>query len=163
MISPALLFHKFKPWKKPFRAAIQRLKSNPPADLDRQFETIHNAVFKNINCLDCGNCCKTTSPMFFDKDIVRLSKVLGLKPAAFVEKYLVLDSDGIYALKSSPCPFLESNNECSVYEDRPKACSEFPHTNHRKMHTHLHLLEKNAIICPAVYEIAQKIAKIDPQ
>lgn len=163
MISPDLLFYKFKPWKKAFITAIQRIKSNPPKDLDQQFERLHDAVFEKIDCLECANCCKTTSPMFFEKDIERLSKALGMKISAFVSEYLVRDKDDIYELKSTPCPFLGSDNYCSVYDDRPKACREYPHTNHRKMHTHLHLLEKNAIICPAVYEIAQKIAKIDPQ
>lgn len=162
MISPDLLFYKFKPWKKAFITAIQRIKSKPPKDLDQQFERLHDAVFEKIDCLECANCCKTTSPMFFEKDIDRLSKALGMKTSAFVSEYLVRDKDDIYGLKSTPCPFLGSDNYCSVYDDRPKACREYPHTNRRKMHTHLHLLEKNAIICPAVYEISQKIAKIEP-
>ena len=105
MISPDLLFYKFKPWKKAFITAVQRIKSNPPKDLDQQFERLHDAVFEKIDCLECANCCKTTSPMFFEKDIDRLSKALGMKTSAFVSEYLVRDKDDIYALKSTPCPF----------------------------------------------------------
>lgn len=143
--------------EKELKAAIKRLKQKPPKNLDEQFFDWHDETFKKIDCLSCANCCKTTSPMFFEKDIERLSSHFKLRPAQFIEKYLFLDTDGIWALKNSPCPFLGPDNYCSVYEDRPKACREFPHTNHRKMHTHLHLIPQNVKICPAVIEIAKKL------
>ncbi len=31
----------------------------------------------------------------------------------------------------SPCPFLGDDNYCSVYEARPKACREYPHTDRK--------------------------------
>ena len=97
--------------------------------------------------------------MFFDKDIERLASHLRMKPGDFVEQYLHLDTDGIYALKSSPCPFLGTDNYCSVYEHRPKACREYPHTQHRKMINKPNLAVKNTEICPAVVSILENIAK----
>jgi len=146
--------------EKELKAVIKRIKQKPPKNLDEQFYDWHETTFEKVDCLACANCCKTTSPMFFEKDIERLSSYFKLRPAQFIEKYLFLDTDGIWALKSSPCPFLGSDNYCSVYHDRPKACREFPHTNHRKMHTHLHLIPQNVKICPAVIEIAKKLMSI---
>ncbi len=146
--------------EKELKAAIKQLKLRPPKNLDEQFQDWHESAFEKIDCLTCANCCKTTSPMFFEKDIERLSSYLKLKPAQFIERYLFLDTDGIWALKTSPCPFLGIDNYCSVYDYRPKACREFPHTNHRKMHTHLHLIPHNIKICPAVVEIAKKLMSI---
>ena len=160
MIPPSELPLKVKQWGKPLKQLLIKLKGNPPKRLDETFDALHEEVFETIDCLDCGNCCKTTSPMFFEKDIERLSSHLKLKPGTFIDRYLFLDTDGIYALKQTPCPFLGSDNYCSVYNERPKACREFPHTNHRKMHTHLHLASKNAEICPAVFEILQKLQDI---
>lgn len=137
---------------------IQRLKRKKPKDLDQRFADAHDEVFENeIDCLTCANCCKTTSPMFFDKDIERLASHLKMKPGEFTEQYLYLDTDGIYALKSSPCPFLGADNYCSVYEHRPKACREYPHTNHRKMVKKLDLAYKNMSICPAIEPILNRI------
>ena len=45
------------------------LKTKHPAKLDVTVQQIHNAVFENIDCLTCANCCKTTSPIFYKKDI----------------------------------------------------------------------------------------------
>lgn len=138
-------------------ATLKKLKQKPPRDLDEQFEKLHNQAFGKIDCLNCGNCCKTTSPMLFEKDIERLSSRLKMKPGDFVQQYLTIDTDGLYCFQHTPCPFLSEDNACSVYEDRPKACREFPHTNHRKMHTHLALAHHNLEICPAVFAIVEQL------
>ena len=136
---------------------IKTLKKRKPKDLDQRFADIHDEVFEEIDCLTCANCCKTTSPMFFERDIERLAAHFKMKPGDFIAQYLFLDTDGIYALKSSPCPFLGADNYCSVYKYRPKACREYPHTNHRKMVTKLELALKNTEICPAVEMILERI------
>ncbi|MGC6414923.1 MAG: YkgJ family cysteine cluster protein [Bacteroidia bacterium] len=147
----------YKTIKKSLKKKLTKLKKNPPSNLDKSFQDWHDKAFQNINCLTCANCCKTTSPMVFEKDVDRLSQYLGIKPGELIDKYLFLDRDGTYAMRQTPCPFLGDDNYCLVYEGRPKACREFPHLNHRKMHTHLHLLDKNAVICPAVLETVKKI------
>lgn len=134
----------------------RRLQKKPPGNLDQIFDNFHEEVFNEIDCLDCANCCKTTSPMLFERDIEKLAHYLKLKPGQFIEKYLFLDTDGIYAMKQTPCPFLGGDNYCSVYDHRPKACREYPHTNQRKMHTLIQLARKNTEICPAVLRILLK-------
>ncbi len=139
-------------------AVFDRLKKKKPSDLDQRFHEAHEEVFSRVDCLECANCCKTTSPMFFQPDIERLARHLKMSPSAFTEQYLFLDVDGIHALKSSPCPFLAPDNYCLVYEHRPKACREYPHTNRKKMYQVLDLAMLNAFICPAVEEIVKTVA-----
>jgi Fe-S-cluster containining protein len=55
---------------------------------------------------------------------------------------------------------LESDNACSIYEDRPKACREYPHTDRVKQAQILDLTAKNALICPAVGEIVARMEVI---
>ena len=52
------------------------------------------------------------------------------------------------------CPFLV-NESCSIYEVRPKACSEFPHTDRKKFQQISNLTLKNVAICPAAYNIVE--------
>ena len=139
------------------KTKLKKIKKKPPGNLDAQFSDAHGAVFSDFDCLSCANFCKTTSPMLFEKDIERLSKHLKIKPGSFIDQYLFLDTDGIYAFRQTPCPFLGSDNYCSVYEHRPKACREYPHTNMRKMHTLLTLAQKNLEICPALASIVKRI------
>ena len=82
-----------------------------------------------------------------------------MTPADFVERYLQLDHENDYVLKSSPCTFLQEDNKCSVYEDRPLACREYPHTDRKKMHQVLNLTRKNTEICPAVSRMVEQLKK----
>ncbi len=110
-----------------------KLRKRTPKNLDLVMQELHNNEFKKTDCLTCGNCCKTTSPIFTDKDIQRISKHFKMKVVNFTSQYLDRDVDDFYVLKSAPCSFLDlSDNTCSIYDVRPKACSEYPHTNRRK-------------------------------
>jgi Fe-S-cluster containining protein len=136
---------------------LQHLKKKDPRLVDDVFHQLHEEVFEEIDCLSCANCCKTTSPIFYQTDIERVSKSLRLKPGDFIEKYLRIDEDKDYVLKSSPCPFLDEENYCKVYADRPKACREYPHTNRKKMVQILDLTYLNTLVCPATLEIVERI------
>lgn len=143
---------------EPFtRKLIAKLKKGKPKDLDDIAHQFHDEAFEEIDCLSCANCCKTTSPIFYDKDIERVSKHLRMKPSNFVEKYLHIDEDNDYVLNVAPCPFLGADNYCSVYEARPAACREYPHTNRKRFYQLLDLTLKNTFICPAAYAVVEKL------
>lgn len=135
---------------------IKKLKNNPK-DLDKTIASIHQEIFDKTDCLACANCCKTTSPIFRNKDIDRISAHLHLKPAKFIEKYLHVDEDGHYVLNIAPCPFLLDDNRCDIYVQRPAACREYPHTNRKRFYQIVDLTVKNAEICPAVETILEKL------
>ncbi len=139
--------------------SLKKLKSGNTKDLDKKFHQLHDEAFDRIDCLDCANCCKTTSPIFRDVDIARLSKHLKMKPGVFIDTYMRLDNDGDYILKQSPCFFLGEDNKCSVYDHRPLACREYPHTNRKKMYQILNLTMKNTQVCPAVAGIVRELIK----
>lgn len=129
---------------------VQKLRKKKPKDLDVIVHQLHDEAFEEIDCLDCANCCKSISPIVRDKDIQRIAKYLRVKPSVFVQEYLNLDHENDYVFKNQPCPFLGADNYCSIYEVRPKACAEYPHTDRRKFQQILPLSLKNTIICPAV-------------
>jgi len=146
---------------QPFsKKLVEKLKRNRPNDLDTVVADLHDEAFSHIDCLECANCCKTTSPIFYEKDVERLAKHFRIKPSQFIEKYLHVDEDKDYVLNVAPCPFLGSDNYCSVYEHRPNACREYPHTKRKRFYQVLDLALKNASICPAVFEIMEKLKKI---
>ncbi len=136
-----------------------RLRKIKPKNLDQMFVDAHTEKFKKMDCLMCANCCKTTSPIFLRTDIDRLAKVFRIKSSGFIAEYLHRDEEGDYVLNKSPCPFLDKENKCMVYDDRPKACREYPHTNRKNMHGILSLSLKNTQVCPVVHEIFQDFNK----
>lgn len=143
--------------QKENRKFFDKLKKQKPARLDAIMKDLHEDEFSRINCLDCGNCCRTTGPLITKKDIERISKHLKLKPDEFIQQNLRLDEDNDYVFKSMPCPFLGSDNYCFIYDFRPKACREFPHTNRKRFYQILNLTLKNIPVCPAVYHIVEQL------
>lgn len=145
--------------EKENKQLVEKLIRKKPKDLDEVTEKLHNEAFEQIDCMSCGNCCKTTSPIFYQKDIDRLSKHFKMKPGAFVEKYLHIDSDQDYVLNTAPCAFLSPDNSCSVYDVRPLACQTYPHTNRKKFFQLLRLSFNNTLICPAVQKVFEGLKK----
>ncbi len=136
------------------------LKKKDARKVDDTFHETHDEVFEELNCLECANCCKTTSPIFYQNDIERVAKSLRLKPGEFIDRYLRIDEDKDYVLQSSPCPFLDSDNYCKVYDDRPKACREYPHTDRKKMVQIMDLTHQNTLVCPAVLQIVERLKSL---
>jgi uncharacterized protein len=138
---------------------FKRLKQKRPKDLDARTHAYHAEAFQKIDCLKCANCCKTTGPLIIDKDIQRISKFLGLTESQFERQYLRRDEDGDWVLQTLPCPFLAPDNRCNIYDFRPRACSTYPHTDRIKQHQILNITEKNVGVCPAVFEIVEKLKR----
>ena len=138
---------------------FDKLKKKPPKNLDYIMQELHDNEFKKTNCLNCANCCKTTGPLFTSADVERISKHLRLKPQQFISQYLRIDEDQDYVLQKLPCSFLDHDNVCFIYEVRPKACREFPHTDRKKFQQISAITMKNIPICPAVYNIVEEMKK----
>lgn len=136
-----------------------KLKKKPPKQLDYVMQELHEAEFKRTDCLNCANCCKTTGPLFTDKDIERIAKHFKLKQQQFIDQFLHIDEDNDYVLQRVPCTFLGADNLCSIYEVRPKACREFPHTDRKKFQQISNLTLKNVAICPAAFNIVEEMKR----
>lgn len=134
-----------------------KLKKKPPKNLDVVMQQLHEEEFQQTDCLQCANCCKTTGPLFTDKDVERISKHFRMKPQQFIDTYLQIDEDKDYVLQCVPCTFLGADNYCSIYDVRPKACREFPHTDRKKFQQISNLTLKNVAICPAAFNIVERM------
>lgn len=134
-----------------------QLKKKPPKNLDYLTQEIHDEISSEIDCLQCANCCKTTGPLLTNIDIERISKHLRLKPSEFINRYLRIDEDKDYIFQSMPCPFLASDNYCLIYDVRPKACREYPHTDRKKIYQIGSLTIKNTEICPIAFKVVEKM------
>ena len=140
--------------RKSYQRLLQKGNRN---DILRLLPDLHEEAFEKVSCLSCAGCCKNYSPRFKTPDIKRISKVLKMKEGVFIETYLKLDDDGDYVVQSTPCPFLGSDNHCSIYEDRPSDCRRFPYTDEDVLLKRPKITLKNATFCPAVYYVMEKL------
>lgn len=126
--------------------------------LDFSFlQQVHEEVFEQINCLSCGNCCKTAHPIFTKTDASRIATFLRMKPGELEARFLRADPEGDLVPNQIPCPFLNGDNTCQVYEVRPKSCRSYPHTDAKEGWGRPALLAKNTVTCPAAFHIVERM------
>ncbi len=138
---------------------FSKLKKKPPKHLDTLMVELHDKEFERTDCLTCANCCKTTAPLIIDKDIARIAKHFRMKEQKFIITYLEVGDDNEFSFKSVPCVFLGVDNKCNIYDVRPKACREYPHTNRKKFYQISNLTLENVAICPAAFNIVEEMKK----
>lgn len=150
---------KAKGQSEEIKQFLNKVRKKKPKNLDELFHSAHEKTFREVDCLSCANCCKTTSPIFRDVDVARIAKKFRTSNAQFEAEYLRRDEDGDLVLKQSPCAFLNADNTCFIYDIRPQACREFPHTDRKRMIQILDLTRKNTEVCPAVSRIVFEMMK----
>ena len=139
------------------KATVKRLRKQKTRNLDEIVQQWDRELFEEIDCLDCGNCCRNLGPRIINTDIRRLARHLKMKDSMFIETYLRIDEDGDYVFKSMPCPFLMDDNYCMVYEKRPRACRDYPHTHQPKFQKRLKESLNNTFTCPVVYHVFRRL------
>lgn len=68
---------------------------------------------ETFKCKECGKCCSNFLPL--TKEEIKTMKRLAKK-----ENRHPLRQDWYFI-----CPFLNNNNKCDIYEDRPFICREY--------------------------------------
>ena len=87
---------------------------------------------KGISCFNA--CCKKSDITLVPYDVLRLKKHLGMTSEEFLNAHTMpypMDQDQVPGLKmktdeSGACLFLDPENGCTVYEDRPTVCRYYP-------------------------------------
>ncbi len=90
------------------------------------------SCYKGISCFNA--CCKRSDITLVPYDVLRLKQRFGMTSEEFLDKYTVpypMDQDKVPGLKmkvndDGACPFLDEENGCTVYEDRPTVCRYYP-------------------------------------
>lgn len=113
-------------------------------------EVADKETWKEVQCLDCGNCCRSMTPTFTPADVKRISAFLDMTQEAFREKWLYKDREGDWMNTKRPCQFFNKVDfKCSIYEVRPSDCAGFPHLTKKKTLDYIHVYKQNVEYCPA--------------
>jgi Fe-S-cluster containining protein len=134
--------------------------------VERQFRKAAEEVQDQIDCRECGECCRVTEVQIVERDVEKLAHFLGISVKAFVEQHTALDEDGAMILRRKPatagsaggCEFLQGN-ECTVYEARPGNCERFPHLlrGSGSLESRMWAFVHRATYCPIVYNWMEQV------
>jgi Fe-S-cluster containining protein len=126
--------------------------------IDRTARRLHREAFAIINCTRCANCCKTMVPVFSEDEAERVADYLNMKRQELLESYLAPSAaDGRWRPGERPCPFLDSDDRCMIYEVRPASCEDFPHTHRADFAAWSSFHCENSLFCPAVFYVIEQM------
>lgn len=144
--------------KKKFKQFLGKVEKNPPKNINAIVDKVDAAVWQEIDCLSCANCCKKMTPTFTKADIKTIATFFEISDQEFKDKWLKFDKkDKDWVNTTQPCQFLNrQNNMCSIYEVRPLDCAGFPHLKKKKVTEYIHVHQQNIEYCPATYKMVEK-------
>lgn len=137
----------------------KKVRSLKVHDVNAYVYAAHEEAFAQTDCLACGNCCKSIPPLVENEDARRIAKHLNLSVPEFRKQYMTRDEDGDPVFNKTPCHFLGSDNKCSIYAIRPRACAEYPFTDYPNTKHVFGMIVMNATICPAVSKVLDIMEK----
>jgi hypothetical protein len=127
--------------------------------VERRFKTIAEQAEEAMDCTQCANCCRVATTQIGERDIGRLARYLGVKPAEFLRDYTVETEDEGRILRRTEngCIFLEGNL-CSVYDARPQTCELFPHLvkGNGSLASRMWHMPDRAVYCPIVFDTLEQ-------
>ncbi len=121
--------------------------------IDQWAEAATEKAYHNIDCLSCANCCKSAPTTLHSYEIKRISRFLNISKKQFVRKYVFEDINGELTMNNVPCPFLNEDNTCSIYEVRPETCRKYPHSEQKGFKKILSYHKNNISYCPITYSV----------
>ncbi len=128
-------------------------------EIDTIVQKHYEEVSAQIECRECGNCCKVFCPPLTSGDIDRLALLKKMPREDLIRKYLAVCRNGEeHSIKFSPCPFL-AGNECSVYPERPEACRSYPGLERPGFVSRIGYLFSNCSVCPLIYHVYERVKR----
>jgi Fe-S-cluster containining protein len=152
--------------KKSLGLFLRKLKKNPPANLNKIVKQADAAVWAEVDCLDCANCCKTMTPTFTKAEVKNIAERVGMTYQQYFDKYLHIDDDnGDIVNNLQPCQHLGKDNKCVVYDIRPNDCRTFPHHVRKDF---LYQVEEKTYLnnvprCPATLKFVENLEQLVAQ
>lgn len=139
-----------------FRAFLKGVDSDK---VDKIVRKLNNEIISQIDCQECGNCCKSLRPCVTDSEIENLSHLDKTSTKDYMQKYVEIDDfEDIKYLKDTPCRYLKDKS-CTIYESRPFDCKSYPHTQKADFISRTLGMIENYEICPIVFNIYEELKK----
>ncbi len=117
-------------------------------------------ILSQFKCQNSGNCCRCAGYVYVTKkEIDQMAEIKQEHPALFIQNYVRRENgwDVIAGPSFRPQCFLNTSNQCDVYEARPQACRSYPDWPE--------IWESNASIlkesesCPGLKKAIEKVRK----
>lgn len=122
--------------------------------VERRLKKIAQEIEDATDCTQCANCCRVATVRMREREIEPLAKAVGVSVAEFLERYTEQSpEEGLTLKRNEQGCLLLDGNLCSIYEDRPFTCRQFPNLvrGDGPISTRMWQMVDRACYCPIVY------------
>jgi uncharacterized protein len=142
--------------------AFRRYLELQDADLiDTIVQTLNDKIAPQIDCTQCGNCCKSLMINVTENEATNVAAALQQTIETFKANYIEESLQGKLIINTVPCVFLHQN-KCTIYQDRFNECREFPHLHKPHFIKRLFGILYSYQICPITFNVIESLkAKVN--
>lgn len=132
------------------------LKQEDGEQIDSIVHQLNDEVTAQIDCTQCGNCCKSLMINVTEEEVESLATNLQISPLAVKENYIEESEHGRMIINTIPCHFL-SGTKCSIYQHRFTECREFPHLHKPNFTRRLFGTMMYYAMCPIIFNVVENL------
>ena len=132
------------------------LKQQNDDVIDSMVHTLSETITPQIDCTQCGNCCKSLMINITKEETIQLSSHLQISETQLIDQYIEQSEQGQMIINTIPCHFLKGTT-CSIYEQRFTECREFPHLHKPHFTGRLFGTMQYYEICPIIFNVVEKL------
>ena len=132
------------------------LKQQNDDVIDSMVQTLTETITPQIDCTQCGNCCKSLMINITKEETIQLSSHLQISETQLIDQYIEQSEQGQMIINTIPCHFLKGTT-CSIYEQRFTECREFPHLHKPHFTGRLFGTMQYYEICPIIFNVVEKL------
>lgn len=135
------------------------LKGYDHHQVDKIVHRLYQKHSSTFDCTACGKCCKKLTVIFTEEETTKIARYLNISIEEFEKKYIDRKIPLGYILKGTHCPFLKTDNKCTIYDTRPQICRSYPHLHKNNINHRLLNIIDNSYICPLVHYVLEDLKK----
>jgi Fe-S-cluster containining protein len=124
--------------------------------IDKKVFILNEFITPQIDCTQCGACCKMLMINVTQAEAEDVSVSLGITEKKFREKYIEESQQGQMIMSAIPCHFL-AGKMCTVYENRFSECREFPHLDRKNFKDRLFGTLTHYAMCPIIFNVVEEL------
>jgi Fe-S-cluster containining protein len=132
------------------------LKQQDDEAIDSMVHTLTETITPQIDCTQCGNCCKSLMINITKEETDQLASHLQISETQLIDQYIEQSEQGQMIINTIPCHFLKETS-CSIYEHRFTECREFPHLHKPHFTGRLFGTMQYYEICPIIFNVVEKL------
>ncbi|MFY7965612.1 MAG: YkgJ family cysteine cluster protein [Chitinophagaceae bacterium] len=138
---------------------VAYLKQLDATEIDEAVYELDSIITPQIDCTQCGNCCKTLMINVEEPESKIAAHSLSLTQKQFEDSYIEKSLGGRMVISKIPCHFLE-DNKCNIYLNRFSGCREFPALHLPQIQKRLFTVFMHYGRCPIIFNVMEQLKVI---